>query len=159
MRKLFLLGSDTAGAVAIEIGLVAPILASMLLGMSELSLGFSAKLKLEQVAQTAIEKVMQGQAKANTDSAALLKAEAASLAGVPLANVTVSFFLECVNATSGVAVVTTPYTSVCTTTEESRRYMKVIITKAHVPLFGLGFPGTNAAGNYDLTGKTSVRVQ
>lgn len=158
MRRLLSLGRDTAGAAAIEMALGAPILAALLLGMSELADGYSAKLGLEQAAQTAIEKVMQGQATATDTSAAALKAEAATLADVPAAQVAVTFYLECVTESTGAAVVTT-YTTGCSSTQVARRYMKVVITKTHPSIFQQKFAGTDANGNYVLTGQTSVRVQ
>ena len=48
---------DERGASIIELALVAPVLASMLVGMVDLSRAYSYKLKLEQAAQRAIEKV------------------------------------------------------------------------------------------------------
>ncbi len=137
MRKLLSLGRDIAGTAVIELALTAPILTALLLGMSEMGLAFSAKLKLEQAAQTAIEKVMQGQATPAVD---------------------VTYYLECVNASTGVATASA-YTTPCSASQETRRYMKVAITKNYTPMFGLPFSGKKANGTYALTGKTSVRVQ
>lgn len=158
MRKLVTLGRDAAGSAVIEMGLLAPILATLLIFMSDLSIAFSERLKLEQASQTAIEKVMQGQATATADSAAALKAEAAVLANVPPAQVAVTFYLECVNPATNVATATA-YTSVCSSTEVSRRYMKVVIDKNYIPFFRQRYAGTNSAGHYELRGTTSVRVQ
>ena len=159
MRKLMRLGRDSAGSTVVEMAFLAPILATTLIVMSDIAIAFSERLKLEQAAQTAVEKIMQGQASANTVSAAALKAEAALLANVPAANVTVTYTLECVNTTSGVATVTTPYeTAVCTSAEIDRRYMKVVIDKTYVPVFRQPYRSTTN-GNYALRGTASVRVQ
>lgn len=158
MRKLIFLGRDTAGSTVVEMAFLAPILATALIVMSDMAIGFSERLKLEQAAQSAIEKVMQGQATATPDSAAALKAEAAVLANVPASQVTVTFTLECVNGTTGAATVVTPYTSVCTPTQVTRRYMKVVIDKTYVPVFRHPYSGTTG-GNFALRGTTSVRVQ
>ena len=158
MRKLLSLGRDIAGTAVIELALTAPILTALLLGMSEMGLAFSAKLKLEQAAQTAIEKVMQGQATPTSPSAAVLRAEAATLADVTPPAVDVTYYLECVNASTGVATASA-YTTPCSASQETRRYMKVAITKNYTPMFGLPFSGKKANGTYALTGKTSVRVQ
>ena len=158
MRKLVSLGRYAVGSAVIEMGLLAPILATMLIFMSDLSIAFSERLKLEQAAQTAIEKVMQGQANATTASAAALKAEAAVLANVLPTQVAVTFYLECVDPVSGVATATA-YTSVCPTTHVSRRYMEVVIDKNYTPFFRQTYAGTNAEGQYELRGRTSVRVQ
>ena len=109
--------------MVIEMALLAPILATMLIVMSDLSIAFSERLKLEQAAQTAIEKVMQGQASTTTDSAAALKAEAATLANVPPAQVAVTFYLECVNPTTNAATATA-WTGVCVSPQVSRATWK-----------------------------------
>ena len=158
MRKLLSLGRDVAGSMVIEMALLAPILATMLIVMSDLSIAFSERLKLEQAAQTAIEKVMQGQASTTTDSAAALKAEAATLANVPADQVEVTFYLECVNPTTNVATATA-WTAVCVSPQVSRRYMEVVIDKYYTPVFNQTYAGTNANGQYELRGRTSVRVQ
>ena len=159
MRKLMRLGRDIAGSTVVEMAFLAPILATTLIVMSDVAIAFSERLKLEQAAQTAVEKIMQGQASANTVSATALKTEAAVLANVPESQVAVTFTMECVNATSGVATVTTPYeTATCTPTEVTRRYMKVVINKTYVPVFKQPYASTTG-GNYALRGTTSVRVQ
>ena len=50
------LRNDKRGAAIIELGLAAPILATMLIGMVDLGRGYSMKLQLEQAAQRAIER-------------------------------------------------------------------------------------------------------
>lgn len=158
MRNLLSLGRDVAGSMVIEVALLAPILATMLIVMSDLSIAYSERLKLEQSAQTAIEKVMQGQASSTTDSATALKTEAAALANVPESQVTVSFYLECVNPDTNAATATT-WSGVCVSPQVSRRYMEVIINKFYTPFFNQRLAGTNANGQYELRGRTSVRVQ
>ena len=48
---------DQRGAAVIELALVAPILAVMIIGVVDMSNGYSRKLALEQGSQRAIEKV------------------------------------------------------------------------------------------------------
>lgn len=158
MLKLALLGRNEAGSMVIEMGLLAPILASVLILMSDLSIAFSERLKLEQAAQTAIEKVMQGQARTTTESAAALKSEAATLANVPPEQVSVTFYLECVNPDTNAAT-PTAWNGVCISPQVSRRYMEVVIDKNYTPFFRQTVVGTNANGQYPLRGRTSVRVQ
>ena len=55
MRKLF---RDERATAIIELALVAPIVALTVIGIVDLSNGFSRKLGLEQGAQRAIEKIM-----------------------------------------------------------------------------------------------------
>ncbi|WP_310467629.1 pilus assembly protein, partial [Sphingomonas sp.] len=56
---------DERGASVVELALVAPFLAAMLIGMVDMSNGYSDKLQLEQAAQRSIEKAMNGDK--NTD--------------------------------------------------------------------------------------------
>ena len=53
------LRSDDRGAAVIEMALVAPVFALMVIGISDMSNAYSQKLALEQGAQRSIEKVMQ----------------------------------------------------------------------------------------------------
>lgn len=143
------------GTSVIELALAAPILAVLTIGIIDLSNGFSEKLRLEQAAQRAVEKVMNGRAilsmstTGNTTTMGALKAEAAAAAGVPEANVTTDFWLEC-NGTRNASYYTT-----CT---NYSRYMSVSVTKTYTPFFNykLGSGPTNA---YTLTGAATVRIQ
>ena len=60
MRKPSSLLRDERGASIIEMGLMLPVLATLLIGMVDISRGYSAKLQLEQAAQRSIEKAMNG---------------------------------------------------------------------------------------------------
>ena len=148
MRKL---RTDDNGAAIIELALAAPILAMMVIGMSDLSRAYSTKLQLEQASQRSIEKVMNGQA--NTTVVNALRTEAATVAGVPESQVTVDYWLEC-NGTRK-----TEYNSTCAGSETTRRYMSVHITKIFTPMFKIRFGSARTDGKYTLNGKTSVRIQ
>jgi len=139
------------GAAVIELALVAPVFAALLIGMVDLGRAYSTKLQLEQASQRAIEKVMNGQA--DTTVATALKTEAANTAGVPLTQATVDFWLEC-NGTRA-----SDYNTVCGAGQVSRRYLSVTITKAFSPMFSTRFAGANTDGTYTLTGATGVRIQ
>ena len=145
------LRKDKRGAAIIELGLAAPILATMLIGMVDLGRGYSMKLQLEQAAQRAIEKVMNGQA--DRTSIAALKTEAATTASVDETAVTVDFWLECDGARQA------SYDTTCTGTAVSRRYLTVQITKAFSPMFAVKWAGANSDGTYTVVGKTGVRTQ
>jgi Flp pilus assembly pilin Flp len=149
--QLARLAHDKRGTAAMELALVAPIFTVLIVGVVDLSRGFSEKLILEQASQRAIEKVMQGQA--TTSTAAALKTEAASVAGVPESAVTVDFWLECARGRQ------TDYNSTCPPSQESARFMSVSIVKSYQPMFAKKWAGANADGTYTLTGKTGVRIQ
>jgi len=78
LRSLF---RSESGNSFVEMGMAAPVLATMLIGMVDLSRAYSAKLQLEQAAQRTIEQVMQ-QSAASSDYSAALKTEGAAAAGV-----------------------------------------------------------------------------
>jgi Flp pilus assembly protein TadG len=145
------LARNERGAAVIEVALVAPLFAALIIGVVDLSRGYSTKLQLEQAAQSAIEKVMNGQA--TTKVAAALKTEAANTAQVAEAAVTVDFWLEC-NGTRQ-----TTYETVCPNGQTFARYMSVAIQKVFTPMFSTRFAGANANGTYTLTGRTGVRIQ
>lgn len=145
-----LLRSD-AGSTVVEMALVAPFLAALLIGMVDLSRAYSTKLQLEQAAQRTIEKVAQ-QTQVSTDYTAALKAEGASAAGVAESAVSPDFWLECDGARES-------FTGACDAGESFARYVTVEITKTYTPLFSVRFAGANADGTYTLHGEAGVRIQ
>ena len=142
---------DHRGTAVMELALVAPIFATMLIGMVDIGRGYSMKLQLEQAAQRSIEKVMNGQA--DRGSAAALKTEAATVAAVAESAVTVDFWLECDSARQS------NYDSTCSTGAVSRRYLTVQITKIFTPMFATKWLGANSDGTFTVIGKTGVRTQ
>lgn len=151
MTKLRALLRDPSGATIIEMALVLPFLATLLIGMVDLSRGYSQKLQLEQAAQRAIEKAMQG--KKQTSLYDTLRAEGAAAAGVAVTAVTVDYWLEC----NGVRQ--SNYGSVCGSGVPYARYVTVEITKPFSPMFSTRFLGANTDGTFTLRGKTGIRVQ
>src|SRR5262249_40976920 len=99
IRQIQSLARDEGGASIIEMGLMLPILASLLIGMVDISRAYSAKLQLEQSAYRAIEKVQQYNTTEDTYNT--LKSEAASAARgagfttVTDSDVTIDYWLEC----------------------------------------------------------------
>lgn len=134
------------GAAIIEMGLVAPLLATLLLGMVDVARAYSSKLELEQAAQRTIEKVMQ-QRNVASDYSTLLAAEAATAAGVSPAAVTVDSWLECNGARQD------NFDGACSAGQTFARYVTVDIERDHTPMFGKFF------GTVDLHGVAGVRVQ
>lgn len=145
------------GASVVELGLVAPIFAAMLMGMVDLSLAFSARLQLEQAAQRTIEEVMQ-QTGTLTDYTANLKAEGAAAAGVAESAVVPDFYLEC--STDGATwTKAATFTTGCGTDPYFARYVSVEITKNYKPMFGTYIFRNASNGQVPLKGKAGVRVQ
>lgn len=147
---------DEDGATIVEMGLMAPILAAMLVGAVDMALGFSEKLEVEQAAQRAVEQVMQGRSSGGdyTD----IVPEAAAAAGVPESQVVVTYWLECDGVAQGEDVTS------CGDDDDGNpvpyaRYVNVRITKTYEPFLGSELAGANADGNYTLVGEAGMRVQ
>lgn len=160
MRKLFALLRDDSGASIIEMALMMPVLATLLIGMVDISRGYSAKLQLEQAAQRSIEKAMNGDKE--TDLFETLQDEAVAAAGVSASAVQIRYWLEC----GGVSQNTSPSTmkadyedKVCGSGEAQARYVNVRIEKVFTPMFSTRFAGARTDGTYLLVGEAGIRVQ
>lgn len=151
MRFARLLARDQRGAAVMELAIIAPVFATMLIGMVDIGRGYSMKLQLEQAAQRSIEKVMNGQADKST--AAALKTEAATAAGVAETSVVVDYWLECDSARQA------SYDTTCSSGAVYRRYLTVQISKTFSPMFSTKFLGANSDGTFTVVGKTGVRTQ
>lgn len=162
MRALFRLARDERGASLIEMALVAPMLASLLIGMVDLSGGYSAKLQLEQIAQRGVEKAMQGmQGDDSTDIFDSLQAEVAAAADVEEDAVEVRYWLECngVSQNTDPATMEDDYEKVCAGGERYSRHLSVKIEKIYTPMFQTKFLGANDDGTFTLVGEAGLRVQ
>jgi Flp pilus assembly protein TadG len=152
MIRFARLARDDRGASIIELALVAPVLASLLIGMVDLSRAYSYKLKLEQAAQRAIEKVQAYQASTNTYGT--LQAEAAAAAGVPTSNVTIDYWLECDGARQA------DYDTSCSGGQTYGRWVSVTVEGTFTPMFrSKYYPRANSDGTFTVTGKTGMRTQ
>jgi len=158
-RHLARFRDDQHGTAVLELGLAIPIVFVLLLGLIDIARGYSIKLQLEQVAQRAIERVMNGQA--DRSILAAVKAEAATAADVPDTNVTTSAWLECRTGTGSPTFYYYPadQDQSCSSSQIGRRYIRVNISKTFSPIFDFRWAGTNADGTYTIQGATSVRTQ
>ena len=158
MMSISRLAQDDRGASIIELALIAPILASLLVGMVDLSRAYSHKLLLEQAAQRSLEKVQQYQASSSTPD--LIKAEtvaaahAAGFTSTTTADVTVDFWLEC----NGVRAAN--YNSVCPDGQDSGRWVSIDLQGTFSPMFrSRRWPNANSDGTFTLHGKSGMRTQ
>jgi len=158
IRQLKSLARDEGGASIIEMGMAMPVLASLLIGMVDISRAYSAKLQLEQAAYRAIEKVQQYNTTSSTYDT--LKAEAASAAnssgfsGVVYNDVTIDFWLECNGARSA------NYNTNCTSGQAYARWVTIDIQAKYWPMFSSSrWPGSNSDGSHTLHGKAGLRTQ
>lgn len=159
IRRLPILIRNERGASLIELALAMPFLATMVIGMVEVSQGYSAKIKLTQAAQRAIEKAMQGEKESSLYDT--LQSEGATAAGVPTSQVTVRYWLECngVSQMTSVATMTADFEKVCGSGVTYQRYVSVDIQGSYTPMFSTKWLGSNADGSYTLHGKAGIRVQ
>ncbi|HET7708056.1 MAG TPA: TadE/TadG family type IV pilus assembly protein [Sphingomicrobium sp.] len=155
MMKLTAIWRAEDGASIVEMGFAAPILSLLLIGMVDMSRGYSAKLQLEQIAQRTVEQVQNGDYAETADYKTALKAEAAAAAGVATSAVTISSWLECNNDGTKLA-----FTASCSDTSQPyARYVEVSIDKQYTPMFKTRFAGARADGTYMLKGTAGVRIQ
>jgi Flp pilus assembly protein TadG len=168
------LADDARGAAVIELALIAPVLALMVIGIVDMSNAFSRKLALEQGVQRAIERIMQTTAE-NTVEGTLKTEVVCQVDGtnadgtcktspITTANVTVTYRLECAN---GAAISTQTSTDadtfddfVCAagTTGEAR-YIEATVTDTYTPLFPIHFSFINGDGTYHLSATAGMRTQ
>lgn len=155
MNRLRALARSEDGTSIVEMGFAAPILSLLLIGMVDMSRGYSAKLQLEQVAQRTVEKVQNTDYAETTAYRTALQAEAAAAAGVLPSAVTISSWLECNNDGTKLA-----FTASCANSSDPyARYVQVSIQKTYTPMFKTRFAGANANGTYTLKGTAGVRIQ
>ena len=154
MRALSSIRADQRGNSLIEMAIVAPVLATLLVGAVDISRGVSNKLRLEQAAQRTIELVQRSEYK-TTDNPTL-KADAEAAAGTGSV-ATVTAWLECNHNGTKLNY----DTGVCATqTEPYARYVQVTVQKTFKPMFGTRFfPGANPNGTFTLRAIAGVRTQ
>jgi len=170
------IGLDQRGAAVIELALIAPILAVMIIGVVDMSNGYSRKLALEQGSQRAIEKVMQTTEVDTVEGT--LKSEAVCQvngmnedgtcrsAPITTSNVTVTYRLECKDASAAITSQTSTdsttfdnYTCPSGTLKEAR-YIEVSVTDKYTPVFPIHFGGFNSGdGTYHISAAAGMRTQ
>lgn len=164
---------DDRGTVTVELALLAPILATVIIGVADISIAYGQKLELEQGAQRAIEKIMQ--TTGDTTVADTLKQEVVCQVNgtnddetcktepISAGDVTVGYRLECLddggNRTNQEADTATDFDALtCDEDEREVRYVSVTVVDTYVPMFPIHW-GTGEDGDYDLTATAGVRTQ
>lgn len=181
MRRLRSLFADRRGAVIIELAMVTPILATMVIGVVDMSNAFSRKLALEQGAQRALEKILQ-----TTDDApveATLATEAVcqvngmnsggvcNTSPITTSDVNVTYSLEC---TTSAGTVTTQSANTkqdsqaantyngftCVNTTDARAgYISITVNDKYAPIFPWHFAAFNGDGTYHISATAGMRQQ
>ena len=149
------LARDERGVSVLEFGLFFPILALMVLGTIDLGRGLATRFALEQAVQRTIEVAALG-GRPLADYT-FLQAEAASAAGVPVANVTLDQWLECNNARQA------SFSGACPTGQQAARYVTITAFTDYTPVFRsiplVGRVATASNGKIRLTADSGVRIQ
>ena len=159
--KLKHLARSERGTSTIELAIVAPVLALIVAGVSDIAIAYGRSLELEQAAQRSIEKVMQTTG-ADTAEATIKKEAVCQINGtnsdgtcksgrITTDNVTVTYSLTCNGATVA-------YSSDCTTGQTEVRYIQAKVTDTYKPVFARTF-GQGSDGYYHLDATAGVRVQ
>ena len=174
IRPLIKLAREERGAAVIELALIAPILAILIMGVTDVSIAYGRRLELEQAVQRSIEKVMQ--TTGDTTVAGTIQREAVcqingtnpdgtcASGRLSTSEVTVNYRLEC---TDGSGTLTAQETADADTfdgyacanpTDTQARYIMATAVDTYTPMFKVHF-GTGPDGVYNLSATAGVRVQ
>lgn len=151
MRLLSRLAGARDGAAAMEMAVIMPVIAGMLLVAMDFSNAWSTRLALEQAAQRGIE--LAAARKGVATSYAYIRTETIAAWGRPFTAATVDNWLEC----GGVRQASL---TVSCAGQQRARYISVSISADFQPSFNWGgviSGGRN--GGFNLTGDATVRVQ
>jgi Flp pilus assembly protein TadG len=156
IRKLV---SDQRGTSLLEFAFVAPILAMMVVGVGDLARGFSERFALQQAVDRTLEMAHLGTRQDNYEFLRTEAAQAATDAGKTGATVTLSTWLDCINASGVKTKSAAAWTETCASTEETARYVSLTLSSTFTPSFGTaGYPGA-VNGSVPISASSSVRVQ
>lgn len=156
---------DERGVTVIEFAFIAPMLVLFMLGVIDAGRALSEKLTIDQAVYRGLEKVSVGAASASTTTGltdyTFAKTEAATAAGVPTSQVTLTTWTEC----DGTRMPN--FSDVCVGNDstgkpkQTTRYVQLAITKSFVPSFGYGryFLSADSSGNVAMSTSAAVRVQ
>lgn len=148
LRLIRRLSRSARGAAAVELALISPVLATLFVGVVDITTAFNRKLELEQAVQRSIERVMQTTAEETVEQN--IKQEAASAAGISEDDVTVAYTLTCDGAEQA-------YDTDCVGGQTEVRYTNVTATANFTPMFPLSIFGLGY-DHYTLTAETGIRT-
>jgi Flp pilus assembly protein TadG len=155
-RRLSSLWSDKRGNSFVEMGLIAPVLATLLMGAIDISRAVSAKVQAEQAAQRAIELAQVNGYSSGATLTSAVQTEAQTAAGSG-ATASASAWLECNHDGSSQLDYDT---GTCPTGQAYARYVSVTVTNYYTPLFGTTlFPKANSDGTVTVKGYAELRTQ
>lgn len=152
-RKLRALAGDRTGASAMEFVLVAPFLGGLLFAAMDFGLAFTQKLALEQAAGRVAELVTAPGTVAMSYSN--LSSEATTAYGKPVTSAVMDNWLECDSQRQS------SFTGSCPVTQQTARYVSVVIKAEYVPIASWGglIKGSGPNNGFPITGDATVRIQ
>lgn len=156
------LSGDERGAAIIELALAAPVLAAIVIGMSDMARAYSLKLQLEQAAQRTIEQVEQQKSVATSYNTAITAEATSAMTDLGLTSgntITPDSWVECSsNGTTWTRQ--TNFTDSCATSDTTARYVSVTIARKYTPLFrSRAWPNANADGTLNVNAYAELRIQ
>lgn len=144
------LASNERGTSFVELAIAAPVLAIMIVGISDLGYGFSKRYFLQQAANRTMELARQGTSGADYTH---LIPEAAAAANVPETNVTLTQWLECSGTTKA-------FNSSCDPGQTVARFVRVNIWSSFKPMFPTGgYLNVQSDGTVRIDAMAALRVQ
>jgi Flp pilus assembly protein TadG len=157
------LAADERGTSLVEMGLLAPFLSVLVIGTVDIARGYNERLKLEQAAHVAIEKVQGHQSNSSTYTTlrdeAVSAAQMAGFTNTTAADVTITYWLECNGVKQTGATMDEGYNKTCTPGQTYQRWLQIEITQVYTPYFSMRWAGSNANGTFTLKGKAGMRTQ
>lgn len=142
----------TDGAALVEMALIAPLMAAVMMGTVDTAQYFASGLNVQQAVNRSLEMSLMG---GPTVAVSDIQAQAADQAGVDVSAVTVTQTLKCSGAVTAWALT-------CASGQETARYTQVSVWKTFTPSFVLNsltqmYKSSNGDIPISVTG--TVRIQ
>lgn len=143
--------SDRRGTSVIETAVIIPVMAMLVAGITDVAMGFSARLKIQQAASRTVALATAAGMNSSSFASAFLQAEAATAAGVPSGQVTVDQWLECAGVRQA------SFDGTCFSGDQVARFVSITITGSYHNQFPVmqSLTGSSVA----LRGYAMVRMQ
>jgi Flp pilus assembly protein TadG len=157
------IAADERGTSLVEMAMVAPFLSMLMIGTVDIARGFNERLKLEQAAHVALEKVQGYQSNSSTfntlEEEAVNAAKLAGFTTTTAADVEVTYWLECNGVKQTGSTMDEAYNKTCASNETYQRWLQVEITQVYTPYFTMKWAGSNADGTFTIKGIAGMRTQ
>ena len=139
---------DDRGVAFVEFGLVVPVLALFVLAIVDLSTGLAQRFTMQAAVNRSLERLLVSRPSAGANDSSVdytfIRQEAATAAGVPLAQVTLTQYFLC-NGVRAAASATS-----CPENQEQARYLSLTVNKNFTSSFYLGTVPLSVTGSMRL---------